>query len=194
MRSLRGIACACTLSASLVTPFSSFAQTPGGPAGRETIAAADGGALSEWDRRVRLMIQRGELKRREEQVSEDGARRDEWFQQLHKGVPVDGAEVWRQQDRGKTTAIEGTIFSGIRVNPVPKLTRAEALAAFQALTPDGAGPSLPPQLMIRAMPGETFVLVYRARVFTAEGAAVYALDASTGAQVSKDPEPSVPEP
>jgi hypothetical protein len=178
----------------LVTAIAVSAQTPAAPGARETIAADEGGALSEWDGRVRQMIRRGELKRRQEQTSEDGVRRDEWFQQLHKGVPVDGAEVWRQQEGEKTTAIEGTIFTGIHVNPVPKLTRAEALAAFQALTPDGPGPSMLPQLVILPRSDGTFVLVYRARVYTSAGATVYALDASTGAEVMREPEPSVPEP
>ena len=192
MRSLREISCACTLSLALVTTPALCAQTHPLPAGREAIEATEGRALSEWDGRVAQMIHRGELKLREDELSEDGTHRNQWYQQLHKGVRVVGGDVWRELTDGKTTALEGTVFSGITVDPVPKLTRAEALAAFQALTPDGAGPSLPPELIVLPRPDGTFVLAYRARIFTSAGATVYALDASTGAEVSREAEAEVP--
>lgn len=168
------------------------AQTSAAAGARETIEANEGRELLEWDRRIAQMIRRGELKLREEQPSDDGVHHDEWFQQLHKGVRVDGGDVWRQTENGKTTAVEGTIFTGITVNPVPKLTRDEALAAFQTLAPDGAGPSLPPELIVLPRPDGTFVLAYRARVFTASGATVYSLDASTGVEVMREEEAGPP--
>jgi hypothetical protein len=192
MPTLRGISCACTLSLALVIPSPVRAQTHIASGVRETIEATEGRALSDWDARVEQMIRRGELKLREDQPSEDGTHRTEWYQQLHKGVRVEGGDVWRETEGGKTTAIEGTIFTGITVNPVPKLTRAEVLAAFQALTPDGAGPSLPPELIVWPKPDGTFLLAYRARIFTAAGSTVYALDASTGAEVSKEEEAAAP--
>jgi hypothetical protein len=193
MLALREISCACTLSAALAAAVSVCAQTHSAAAGtREDIEATEGRALSEWDRRVAQMISRGELKLREEQPAEDGVHHDQWYQQLHKGVRVEGGDVWRQIEAGKTTALEGTIFSGITVNPVPKLTRDEVLAAFQALTPDGAGPSLPPELIVLPKADGTYVLAYRARVFTTAGAAIYALDASTGAEVMREEEAAAP--
>jgi hypothetical protein len=168
------------------------AQTHTAPGTRETIEATEGPAISEWDARVTQMIRRGELKLREDQPSEDGVHRNQWYQQLHKGVRVEGGDVWRETEGGKTTAIEGTVFSGITVNPVPKLTRAEALTAFLALTPDGAGPSLPPELVVLPKPDGSYVLAYRARIFTATGATVYALDASTGAEISREEEQAAP--
>ena len=192
MRTLRGISCACTLSLAFLTTPALCAQTHTLPAGREAIEATEGRALSEWDGRVAQMIHRGELKLREDEPSEDGTHRNQWYQQLHKGVRVEGGDVWRELTDGKTTALEGTVFSGITVDPVPKLTRAEALAAFQALTPDGAGPSLPPELIVLPRPDGTYVLAYRARIFTSAGATVYALDASTGAEVSREAEAEVP--
>jgi Fungalysin/Thermolysin Propeptide Motif len=192
MLPLRGISCACTLSVALVTAASVCARTHGAQGGREAIEANERRALSEWDGRIAQMIRRGELKLREDQPSEDGTHHDEWYQQLHKGVRVEGGDVWRQTAGGKTTALEGTIFTGITVNPVPKLTRDEALAALQALTPDGAGPSLPPELIVLPRPDGSYVLVYRARIFTAAGATIYAIDASTGAEVSKEVESGAP--
>jgi outer membrane protein assembly factor BamB len=176
----------------LVAATTVCAQTQNAAGGREPIEANEGRALSEWDSRIAQMIRRGELKLRDEQPSEDGVHHDEWYQQLHKGVRVEGGDVWRQTEGGRTTALEGTIFTGITVNPVPKLTRDEALAAFQSLTPDGAGPSLRPELIVLPKPDGTYVLAYRARVFTSSGATVYALDASTGAEVWREEEAAAP--
>jgi hypothetical protein len=192
MRMLRTIAWACTLSAALVPTLAVRAQQLAATGARETIEANEGRELLEWDRRIVQMIRLGELKLREEQPSEDGTHQDEWYQQLHKGVRVDGGDVWRQTEGGKTTAIEGTIFKGIAVNPVPKLTRDEALAAFQALTPDGAGPSLQPELIVLPRPDGTFTLAYRARIFIDSGSTVYWLDASTGAEVMREEETGPP--
>jgi outer membrane protein assembly factor BamB len=192
MRSVREIAYACTVSATLVAAAPVCAQTSSAAGGRETIEANEGRALSEWDGRIAEMIRRGELKLREEQPSDDGVHHDEWYQQLHKGVRVEGGDVWRQTERGKTTALEGTIFTGIKVNPVPKLTREEALSAFQALTADGAGPSLQPELIVLPRPDGSYVLAYRARIFTSSGTTVYALDASTGAEVWREEEAAAP--
>ena len=132
------------------------------------------------------MIRRGELKLREDEPSEDGTHHDQWYQQLHKGVRVEGGDVWRQSTAGRRRHSRARYSAASRSNPVPKLTRAEALAAFQALTPDGAGPSLPPELIVLPRPDGTFVLAYRARIFTSAGATVYALDASTGAEVMRE--------
>ena len=192
MCTLRTIARACTLSVVLVAAGAVCAQTPGEAGARETIEANESRALLEWDRRIAEMIRRGELRLREEQTSEDGVHHDAWYQQLHKGVRVEGGEVWRQTEGGKTTALEGAILTGITVNPVPKLTRDEALTAFLALTPDGAGPSLPPELIVLPRPDGTYVLAYRARIFTTTGATVYALDASTGAEVMREEEATAP--
>jgi hypothetical protein len=192
MLTLQGISCVCTLSAVLVSAVAVSRQTQGAAGVREAIEASEGRTLLEWDRRIVQMIRRGELKLREEQASEDGVHHDEWYQQLHKGVRVEGGDVWRQTQGGTTTALEGTIFSGIAVNPVPKLTRDDALTAFRALTPDGAGPGLPPELIVLPKSDGTYVLAYRARIFTTAGATVYALDASTGAEVMREEETAAP--
>jgi hypothetical protein len=177
----------------MVTAVTVCGQTQGAAGVREAIEATEGRTLLEWDRRIAQMIRRGELKLREEQASEDGVHHDEWYQQLHKGVRVEGGDVWRQTQGGITTALEGAIFTGITVNPVPTLTRDEALTAFRALTPDGAGPSLPPELIVLPRPDGTYVLAYRARIFTTAGATVYALDASTGAEVMREEEAAAPD-
>lgn len=201
MLTLREISCVCTLWAAFVAAATIPGRAQGAPSAqaqgaagvRESIEATEGRALLEWDRRIAQMIRRGELKLREEQTSEDGIHHDLWYQQLHKGVRVEGGDVWRQTEGGTTTALEGTIFTGIALNPVPKLTRDEALTAFRALTPEGAGPSLPPELIVLPRSDGTYVLAYRARIFTSAGATVYALDASTGAEIMREEETAAPE-
>src|SRR5215831_13730822 len=87
-----------------------------------TISAATEASLVEWDRKVSQLVRRGDLKLREEKPSDDGTRREEWFVQVHKGVPVLGTEVWRQAEGKKAIAIEGSIYDSIPLNPKPKLS------------------------------------------------------------------------
>jgi hypothetical protein len=148
-------------------------------------------ARFEWEKRVAQMIRHGQLKLREEQISSDQTKRDQWFVQLYKGVPVIGAEVWRQMEAKKTVALEGTFYTGIDLNPVPKLTRLEAQDALAAQAPDSPGPSLPPTLGILPRPDGTFVLVYQGRVFANGTVTLYSLDAKTGAVVQSDVDPGV---
>jgi hypothetical protein len=167
-------------------------STTAAPPAPTTIDAQTDATRAEWDLKISHMVRRGELKLTKETPSEDGTRREQWFVQLHKGVPVVGTEVWRESEENKTVAIEGTLFTGIVLNPVPRLTREEALAAFVALANGGPGPSLAPVLMVLPQPAGKFVLVYQARVFTGTDLTLYAIDGSTGAVVQADREMGAP--
>lgn len=164
------------------------ASTTGALPAPTTIDAQTDATRAEWDLKISHMVRRGELKLTKETPSEDGTRREEWFVQLHKGVPVVGTEVWRESEKNKAVAIEGVLFTGIVLNPVPKLTREEALAAFVALANGGPGPSLTPVLVVLPQPAGKFVLVYQARVFTGTDLTLYSIDGSTGAVVQADRE------
>lgn len=153
-----------------------------------TISAATEASLADWDRKVSHLVQRGDLKLREEKPSGDGKLREEWFVQVHKGVPVIGTEVWRQAEGRKTTALEGSIYSSITVNPKPKLSLEEARVVFITLAKGSPGPSQAPALVILPQP-DKFVLVYQARVLTGTDLTLYSIDASTGDVVASDPEP-----
>ena len=146
-------------------PAPSAPRAPNAPNAPVLIETPNDAARIDWEKRVAQMIRHGQLKLREEQISPDHTKRDQWFVQLYKGVPVIGAEVWRQMEAKKALALEGTIYTGIDLNPVPKLTRLEAQAALAAQAPDSPGPSLPPTLGILPRPDGTFVLVYQGRVF-----------------------------
>jgi hypothetical protein len=167
------------------------APAPPGHPGQQAFASDTPASLASWDRRTASMIRRGELKRTEVRSSEDGARRDEWFEQLYKGVPVAGAEVWRRIEAGRTAALEGTIYTGVDLNPVPKLTRAEAAERLATLG-KGLGPGLPPELVVLPTADGHYRLVYQARIFTGVELTLYSLDASSGDVVSAQAEPDRP--
>ena len=152
------------------------------------ISTADQASLVEWDRKVAHLLRRGDLKLREEKPSDDGKVRQEWFVQVHQGVPVVGTEVWRQAEGKKTIAIEGSIYSAITLNPKPRLSLEEARVVFIALAKGSPGPSQAPRLVILPQP-DRFVLVYQARVLTGADLTLYSIDASTGEVVASEPDP-----
>ena len=149
---------------------------------------------AEWDRRLARMLRSGALKVREERTATPNGPRDQWLDQLHKGVTVVGARVWRRLEGGTLTAAEGSVFEKITIDPVPKLTRAEARVAVTALAPGSAGPSRLPDLVVLPTQAGGYALVYRARVFSGTELVVHYLDASTGAVVLSEVEPAAPPP
>ena len=151
-------------------------------------------ARAEWDRRLARMLKSGALKVREERATPSSDRHDQWLDQLHKGVPVVGADVWRRVEGGVLTAAEGTIYERIAIDPVPKLTRAEVVVAVTALAPGSAGPSRPPELVVLPTAGGAYLLAYRARVFDGSQLVVHYLDASSGALVLSEAAPDGPPP
>jgi len=153
-----------------------------------TISTTADASLADWDRKVSQLLRRGDLKLREEKPSDDGRVRDEWFVQVHKGVPVLGTEVWRQAEWKKAIAIEGSIYPSITLNPKPKLSLEEARVVFITLAKGSPGPSQPPALVILPQP-DKFVLVYQARVLAGTELTLYSIDASTGEVVASEPDP-----
>lgn len=149
---------------------------------------------ASWDRRLSRMVKSGALKVREQRTPAPGAPRDQWLDQLHKGVPVVGARVWRRLEGAVLAAAEGIIYETIALDPVPRLTRAEARLAVTALVPGSAGPSRPPELMVLPTAVGGYALVYRARVFNGTELVVHYLDASTGRVVLSEVDPGAPPP
>jgi len=177
----------------LVLGADAVAQSASGttPPHVERVQGDTPGTLAEWDRRIPQLVRNGSLRLREEREREDGGR-DQWFDQLHRGVPVEGGSLWRRVVNGTTQAIDGTLYRNIRINPVPKLTRAEAEAAIQALAPDQLGSSLPPELLVLPDADGSYVLVYRSRVFSINGLVTHYVDATTGRIVRSDAMPGPP--
>jgi hypothetical protein len=144
--------------------------------GLERIVADTNDELTHWDRRVAQMIAAQALTLVEERRVED--RHDQWYRQEANGVPVLGAEVWRRQEGGRTTGLGGTVFRDVSVPPRPVLSPEEA--SLRVAAPDGAGPSLPPELVVLPLADGTFALAYRVRLFAGGTLSVYYVDAVTG--------------
>ena len=105
------------------------------PGDLRSVAAVDPSTLRDWDNTVDREIGAGGLRRYETRPNlylPD--RRSERFAQYHEGVPVYGADLIRQTEAGLTTAILGTLFTGIDVDTTPGLSPAEARAAFAAMS------------------------------------------------------------
>lgn len=168
------------------------AQAPAPPAhpGLVRVAADAPDQRARWEARLDGMVRAGTLKVRESRVS--GTTRDQWLVQLHKGVPIVGAEVWRRYEGDVLAAAEGVIYERIAVNPVPKITRAEAVQAVAALKPGAIGPSRAPDLVVLPESGGRYVLAYRVAVFDGVDLVVHFLDAATGAVVLSEPAPPPP--
>jgi hypothetical protein len=174
------------LAVSVATAVAAHAQTkaPVSPhPGLVRVVADTPESRTEWDGRLARMVKSGALKVRDERAPSSNGPHDQWLDQLHKGVPVVGGDVWRRLEGGVLTAAEGTIYEKIAINPVPKLTRGEVMVAVTALVPGSAGPSRPPELVVLPTAGGAYVLAYRARIFTGTELVVHYLDASTGAVV-----------
>jgi thermolysin len=111
------------------------------------VAAASGGALGEWSARVEgLLLSRELVARLTRDDTMIPGRRHERLVQLHRGVPVFGAELARQSDAAGTLSVFGTFYEGIYLEVTPGLSgaQAEALLAGRGGRPFGrrGGPEL----------------------------------------------------
>ena len=158
----------------------------------ERLAPATTDALGEAAARVAGLVRSGVLKLREARDGPDG-RRDEWFVQVHQGVPIVGGGVWRRTVNGTVSALDGTIYPAPQLTTRPKLSGDQVREAFARLAPGGLGPSLDPELVILPLADRGYVLAYRARVFTGEGLTLHYLDAHTGRRVHEEREPGPPD-
>ena len=143
--------------------------------------AGDIANLRQWDQRVTTMLRNGDLRMTQVTVDPDvPARTHERSGQYYKGVPVFGADVTRQLENGQTISVFGTLYSGIGLDPSPKLTADAAAAALQRLTGIALGPSHAPELTVLPLEDGGFKLTWRARVMTPGALTMYFVDAATG--------------
>ena len=132
------------------------------PDSRRTVAALDASTLRDWDDAVDLELRAGGLRRYDARPSlylPD--RRSERFAQYHEGVPVYGADLIRQTEAGLTTAILGTLFTGIDVDTTPGLTSSEARAAFDAMSAPPFGLVGEPGLWVLPLGDGVYTLAWR---------------------------------
>ena len=136
--------------------------------------------LRAWDTRVEQMAGAGELRRRD--MGDDPllpGRQHERFQQMHRGVPVWGADVTRQSERGSTISIFGSVYDGIAIDTTPALTAEDARDAIARLSGVDLGGRLP-ELLVLPLDDGGYALTYRDQAISADEASVYFIDAMDG--------------
>ena len=89
-------------------------------------------------------------------------REHEYAAQFFRGVPVHGAGVSRQLDRGVTISLFGTLHQGLDVETAPALSAAEAAARLAATTGAALPARRPPRLVVLPRADGSYVLAYRA--------------------------------
>ena len=95
----------------------------------------------------------------------------------YEGLPVYGADVMRQTDRGSTVSIFGILYSGIDVNTTPRLTADQAREVLETESGATLAGSSTPTLMILPTLDGGFALVYRASM---RNMTTYFIDANDG--------------
>lgn len=114
--------------------------------GRQAISVMDLGAagssalteLRALDTAIEIRLSAGDL--RTYQTRDNTflpGRRSESLAQYHQGIPVYGADLRRETDRGVTMSVFGTQFADIDIDTTPGLSDAAARAVFAEL----AGPA-----------------------------------------------------
>ncbi len=138
--------------------------------------------LREADATVEALRREGSLLVRKRSIDPQLAdRTHERLVQVHRGVPVFGAELTRQADQGATVSIFGTLYDGLTLDTTPALSPTEAAAVFDDLAQSGRRMTEPRLLVLPAREGvDTDRLVYEARVFTGARLMAYFIDATSG--------------
>lgn len=170
----------CTIVA-LAAALAVAATARGQQAGLTRLSAGATAELRQLDRQIDTMLREGDL--RIQRTTPDltvAGRTHERAAQFYKGVPVFGADVTRQLADGQTVSIFGTIYSGISLDVVPRLTADDAAAVLQRLTGQALGPSRAPQLVILPLDNGDYALTWHARLASASGIKWYFIDAADG--------------
>jgi Zn-dependent metalloprotease len=147
------------------------------------VAASSGEGLRQWSSRVESLLAAGDLAAR---LTRDDTmipgRRHERLAQLHRGVPVFGGELVRQSDAAGTLTVFGTLYEGIDVDVVPRLSSREAEARVAASGGRPLGSRGGPELVVLPLEETGYRLAYRVRASFEESFEVRQvfLDAATG--------------
>jgi bacillolysin len=150
-----------------------------GPVRFATNSAQD---LRDWDVRLSRLERSGELAvRKSEADTMLPGRMHEHLVQLHKGVPVFGADVTRQSRAGAALSVFGSLYTNIGIDVAPTLGEDEAAAVFARETGVTPSASARPHLMVLPKDDGTFVLTYRVSQFTGAELPVMFINARTGA-------------
>lgn len=146
------------------------------------IAAVQPAERDAWSRRVQAMVSAGTLRvRRTHADTLVPGRRHTRFAQLHRGVPVIGAEIVVQEESGRTVSVLGALYEGIDLAAEPAIGPDRALDVVERTTGAALGLARRPELAVLPHPDGSFRLVYPVRAFAAGDLVVFHVDARTGA-------------
>ena len=178
------------MAAVAVTGSALAAQVPPGERGAAVPVAVGSGAtpaeLQAWDARIDGMLRTGELVVASR--TNDPAlpsRTHEYAAQLVGGVPVLGAGVTRQFDRGVTVSAFGTLLENPVLGTVPAITAAEAGVRLEQQTGARLGDGQRLELLVLPLPTGSYVLAFGAAfddgryhfASAADGRLVHSVDA-----------------
>jgi Zn-dependent metalloprotease len=180
MRMLSLAALTAIVSFTLFRPVSTIAQVVDGArqSGVLSVAATSPNELAAWDGVVSRMAASRELV--VTQIRDDRTlpgRRHENLAQHYQGIPVHGGGLTRQLVGGTTVSVFGTIYTGIGVDPTPRLTADEAAALLRARSGGDLAAGGTPRLVILPRLRGGFALAYRA---TMSDERTYFVDAQSG--------------
>ena len=131
-----------------------------------------------WDTLVDTMARTGDLvtmSRRSDRAV--AGRAHEYLAQYVAGVPVQGAGVSRQLDRGVAVSLFGTVYDGIDIETTPALAAGDAVALLERATGATLAAGRPPTLVILPTSIGSHWLAYR---LTMSDARTRFVDARTG--------------
>ena len=159
--------------------------SPDARARMSAISATSGAALGEWDQRIAALESRGDLRVRA--TMEDtmlAGRTHTRFTQLHRGVPVWGAEVARQSDDAGTLSAFGNLYEGIDIETRPTLSATAARRALESVHPGGH--LFPDEVELMVLPeaegdAMTYTLTWRGQIVKGTDVRAVFVDAHTGA-------------
>ena len=132
-------------------------------AGESRVAATSLASAGEWSARVEHLLAARALAVR--QVREDRmipGRTHERLAQLHRGVPVFGAELVRQSDVTRTLTVFGTLYDDITLDVAPRLAPRDVERLLADRGGQAFGSEGGPELVVLPLDG-SYRLVYRVR-------------------------------
>lgn len=137
--------------------------------------------LRQWDATVDRMTRTGELVVMSRLADRSlPGREHEYVAQFVGGVPVYGAGVARQLDRGVTVSLFGTLHERLDIDTSPPLSAGDVLTRIEEQAGVGRANGPPPRLVILPLPDRSYVLTYQAEM---RDARVYFADAADGSIV-----------
>src|SRR5688572_29951674 len=180
--SMRSLPRPAALSSVLI-PLAAWAAagTRAGDLGLVAVAATSTAAAALWDDEIERMVRSGELTLRRTRTDTLLPQRTHTrFRQIHRGVPVRGGEIVRQEESGQTVSVFGSLQAGVDVDPTPVLSPRDALAVVERAAGVTLGEARLPELAIAEVRG-VHRLVYPVRAFTGDDLILFDVDARSGA-------------